>query len=115
MEAGKVEAIAVAIAKVAKVCAKAVMSLRKTSLSYRELIEDITKSKPDDLRVVQCAVLKQEKAGNVEISVIFLDKDNQPVMQSEDGKVSYGFSYTLKDMDQELAALFSRHDLVILK
>ena len=115
MKSGKIEALALAAIKAAKACAKAIISLRKTSLSYRELIEDITKSKPDDPRVVQCAVLKQEVAGDIEISVVFLDKDNQFVMQSEDGKESYGFCYTLKSLDSELAELFANHDMVILK
>ena len=115
MEVGKIELIAMTIAKVAKNCAEAVMSLRKSSLSYRELIEDITNAKPDDPRVVQCAVLKQGEAGNIEITVLFLDKDNQTVLQSEDGKKSYGFAYTLKSIDSELAELFTRHNMVILK
>ena len=90
-------------------------SLRKSSLSYKELIEDITKSKPADQRVAQCAVMKQEKEGNIEVIVIYLDKENQPVLSSPDGSVDYGFAYTVKTVDPELAELFLRKDTVIFK
>ena len=115
MEPGSFEKIVSSAIAAAKACSKAIISLRKTSLSYRELLEDIIKSKPDDPRVVQCAVQKEGNAGNIEISVLYLDKDNQIVMQSEDGQKSYGFAYTLKSIDPELAELFKHHDLVILK
>ena len=115
MEETKIEKLIKTFAREAIGFAKAIRKLRKTSLSYRELIEDITKSKPADSRVVQCAVLKQISDGNIELSVLFLDKDEQPVLQSQDGKVDYGFAYTLKSMDPELTELFARTDLIIFK
>ena len=113
MDFGKIGEIALEIAKAAENCAKAVLSLRKESLSYRELIEDITKSKPDDPRVKKCAAMKAVKDGNIEVTVIFLDKDDQPVFKSEDGEKSFGFSYTVKNIDPELADLFAKHDMVV--
>lgn len=115
MDLKKLEALAAALVKAMQVCTKAIQSLRKERLSYEELIKDITESKPDDSRVVQCAALKQVNNGVIEITVVYLDKDNQPVLRSADGEKDYGFAYTVKTIDPELTEIFAGKDMVIFQ
>ncbi len=110
-----IKSLAEEFTRAVDICSKMLQSLRKDSLSYRELIEEITKSKPEDPRVVQCAAMKEVKDGNIEITVIYLDNNDQPILQSTDGMNDYGFVYTIKTIDSELAELFSQKNMVIFK
>ena len=92
-----------------------IQSLRRQKITYRELITEIVNKKPSDSRIRQCAVLKSVNANDeIELSVLFLDGNSQPVFKSADETEPYGFNLTAKEIDDELQSIFNGKDLIII-
>ena len=93
-----------------------IQKLRRNTITYRDLIHEMTVSKPNDPDVNQCAVLKENLPdGVIRLTIIYLDSENNPVFTSKDGKQSYGCEITVKQIDQELTAAFNGKSLLIFR
>lgn len=83
-------------------------------LSYEQLMKFVVDGKPDDVRVVAAALLREKISnGKTRVSIIYLDKNNKPIFGDGNG-LDYGFSLSVEQMDAEVADLFGNLDLILL-
>ncbi len=99
-----------------KAAVKALKDIKSLNeLSYDFIMKSVADNRPDDVRVVKVALLRENLEGDAKrISVIYMDKNNQPVFGDGSGK-EYGFAYSSAHVAQELLDLFDKDDLVILE
>lgn len=84
-------------------------------LSYDFVMKATADNRPDDIRVVKAALLcETQENGEKKISIIYMDKKNQPVFGDGSGK-EYGSSYSSKKVSQDLLDLFEKDNMVILE
>ena len=104
------------IVKILGLVVKFIQSVRRNKITYRDLVSDIIEEKPQDDRICKCSVMKKvNRNKEIELAVLYLDKNNQPILQSLDGQKSYGFLLTAKEIDEELYSIFNKKDCIIFQ
>lgn len=83
------------------------------TLSYDVLMDMVVKDKPDDERVVAAALLREKKGDITKISIIYLNRKNEPIFGDGNGK-EYGFSMQSALINPDVDDLFGDKDLVLL-
>ena len=93
-----------------------IKKLRRNSITYRELLNEIITSKPGDSSICQCAVMKDTlSTGEIRLTIVYMDSENTPVFTSKNGVEKYGCEITVKTIDQELIDAFNGKSLLIFK
>lgn len=84
-------------------------------LSYDFIMKSVTDNRPDDIRVVKVALLREKLENEkTKISVVYMDTNNKPIFGDGAGK-EYGFAYTSTKIAQDLLDIFDKDDLVVLE
>ena len=99
-------------------CWKFIKSLRCHTcniVSYKDLIAEIVTSKPDDPRIKACGVVKRDISEKcIELTVIYLDDQNEPVW-GDDPENSYGYRKRTNKLEPELEEKFQSVDMLLIK
>ena len=84
-------------------------------VTYSGLVAELISNKPDDSEIVKGAVIRKIIAPNrIELTVLYLDVNNEPVW-GNDPKKPYGFIKRTKECDIELNSMFQDKDLIIFE
>lgn len=84
-------------------------------LTYSDVIHELMNNKPNDPAIAKGAALKKELAPRkIDITILYLNKDNNPVW-GPDLRKPYGCRKRTKSLDKELLGLFEDKDLVIFE
>jgi hypothetical protein len=88
---------------------------RKPILTYREIIEYFTEQRPNIVHIAKGCICRQsiENDSGFIVYLLFLDENNQPVMDGEN--LPYGIKYRVAKIDDELVNTFRGKDLVIIE
>lgn len=96
---------------------QALQSLRSHTfeeLTYEDVIEELVKNKPSDTNIAKGAALKRTLNDKLEITILYLDKNNEPVW-GDNPKKPYGCIKRTRKLNPELAEFFSDKDLIIFE
>lgn len=105
-------------AKALKKVIECIQSLRSESfnlLTYAQVVQELVRNKPNEPTVCKGAALKKEiSPGCIEITILYLDANNEPVW-GDDPKHPYGCVKKTKQIDSELSAMFDGKDMIIFE
>jgi len=88
-------------------------AMRSKSISYDEVMKYSITHKDDSPAIAKCALLKKAVEDGFEIVQIFLDKNNQLILDNRGRPL--GYKKKVAHMDDELLHLFKGNDLIIVE
>lgn len=84
-------------------------------LTYSNVVAGLVNLRPKDTAIVKGAALKKQiRPDRIEVTLLYLDVNNEPVW-GEDPKHPYGCVCITKQLDQELIELFGDKDLIVFE
>jgi hypothetical protein len=82
-------------------------------ISYKSTIKYFTENIPSHIKIAKVALLCQSHPEGYELTQVFLDGNNQIVL--DDNNEAYGQSLLTNKIDEELSIMFRKNDLIILE
>ena len=84
-------------------------------LTYKDVIEDLVKKKPNDPAIKKGAAMKKQQSdGQIEVTILYLDANNEPVWGKDENNM-YGCRIITKQLDTELLNMFGDKDIIIFE
>lgn len=85
----------------------------KSIITYKEIMEYFVVNRPDDPQIKKGAILRWQKKNYWDFAQVFLNEQNQTVLDSK--RKPYGRHFKVVDIDKELQDAFGKHDLIIVE
>jgi len=83
-------------------------------LTYRDVIEELVNNRPKDIKIVKGAAVRKVFSDRIEITIFYLDKNNNPVW-GNDPRKPYGCVKRTRKLSAELESFFADKEVLIFE